>query len=122
MTTRSQRTVTFEEIKPFKRDFKKLAKRYRTLRDDFEVLKKVLRVSPEARPPFSFEISGLGLDTCVIKVRKMACRSLPGRGANTGLRVVYAHFEEDERIVFVEIYFKGDKENEDRERILNHFE
>jgi hypothetical protein len=51
----------------------------------------------------------------------MACRSLPGRGSNTGLRVVYAHFEEEERIVFVEIYFKGEKENEDRERILEFF-
>lgn len=122
MITKNLRTVTFEELKPFKRDLKKLAKRYKTLRDDFGILKKVLGVSPEARPPLSFEIDGLGLETCVIKVKKMACRSLPGRGANTGLRVVYAHFEENERIVFVEIYFKGDKQNEDRERILEHFE
>lgn len=114
--------MTFEEIKPFKKDLKKLRKRYRTLPDDLETLKKVLRVHPEARPPFSFEISGLGLESCIIKVRKMACRSLPGRGSNTGLRVVYAHFEEEERIVFIELYFKGDKENESRERILDFFE
>jgi hypothetical protein len=114
--------VTFKEIKPFKRDLKKLKKRFRSLPDDFTTLKKVLRVHPDARPPFSFEISGLGIETCVIKIRKMACRSLPGRGSNTGLRVVYAHFEEEERIVFIEIYFKGDKENEDRERILEFFE
>ncbi|MDR8389939.1 hypothetical protein NC796_02235 [Aliifodinibius sp. S!AR15-10] len=113
--------MTFEELKPFKRDLKKLSKRYRTLRDDLEILKKVLRVSPEARPPFSFEIGGLGIESCVIKVKKMACRSLPGRGANTGLRVVYAHFEGDEKIVFVELYFKGEKQNEDRNRILEHF-
>lgn len=114
--------MTFEEIKPFKRDLKKLKKKLRSLPDDLEVLKKVLRVRPDARPPFSFEISGLGIETCVIKIRKMACRSLPGRGSNTGLRIVYAHFEDEERIVFVEIYFKGDKENEDRERILEYFE
>lgn len=114
--------MTFEEIKPFKKDLKKLGKRYRTLPDDLETLKKVLRVHPEARPPFSFEISGLGLESCIIKVRKMACRSLPGRGSNTGLRVVYAHFEEEDRIVFIELYFKGDKENENRERILEFFD
>lgn len=114
--------MIFEEIKPFKRDLKKLSKKFRTLKDDLKVLKKVLKVHPEARPPFSFEIGGLGLESCIIKVRKMACRSLPGRGSNTGLRVVYSHFEEEERIVLIEIYFKGDKENEDRERILEHFE
>lgn len=122
MITKSRRTVTFEELKPFKRDLKKLSKRYRTLRDDLEILKKVLRVSPEARPPFSFEIGAIGIESCVIKVKKMACRSLPGRGANTGLRLVYAHFKEEERIVLVELYFKGDKKGENRERIFKYFE
>lgn len=122
MITKNPRIVTFEELKPFQRDVKRLVKRYRTLKDDLKILKKVLRVSPEARPPFSFEVGGLELETCVIKVKKMACRSLPGKGANTGLRVVYAHFEEDEKIVFVELYFKGDKQNEDRERILEYFD
>jgi len=51
----------------------------------------------------------------------MACRSLPGKGSNTGLRLVYAWFEEEKRIVFIEIFFKGDKENEDRERIIEFF-
>ncbi|CAN5204714.1 hypothetical protein BH23BAC3_BH23BAC3_36020 [soil metagenome] len=114
--------MTFEEIKPFKRDLKKLKKKFRTLKDDLRVLKKVLKIHPDARPPFSFEVSGLGLESCIIKVRKMACRSLPGRGSSTGLRVIYAHFEEENRIVFIEIYFKGDKENEDRERIMEYFE
>jgi len=114
--------VTFEEIKPFKRDLKKLSKRFRTLPEDLEVVKKVLHVHPEARPPFSYEISGLGLDNCIIKIRRMACRSLPGKGSNTGLRIVYAWFEKEKRIVFIEIFFKGDKENEDRERIIAFFE
>ena len=113
--------MTFEEIKSFKRDLKKLSKRFRTLPEDFEVVKKVLQVHPEARPPFSYEISGLGLENCVIKIRRMACRSLPGKGNNTGLRVVYAWFEKEKRIVFIEIFFKGDKENEDRERIMDFF-
>ncbi|MEX0686192.1 MAG: hypothetical protein WD267_08885 [Balneolales bacterium] len=114
--------MRFKSIKPFTKDLKKLTKRFRTLPDDGETLKKVLTVSPDAHPPFSMEISGLGVKSCVIKVRKIACRSLPGKGSYTGLRLVYAWFEEEEKIVFVEIYFKGDKENEDRERILEFFE
>jgi len=57
----------------------------------------------------------------VIKVKKIACRSLKGRGVNSGLRVVYAYYKEEQKIVFVEIYHKGEKENVDRERILKNF-
>jgi hypothetical protein len=46
---------------------------------------------------------------------------LKGRGANSGLRLVYAHFEAMDKIELVEIYFKGDKENEDRGRILRNY-
>ena len=87
-----------------------------------EVIKKVLTVYPGERPPFSYRISGLGIHTCVIKIKKIACKSLKGRGAESGLRIVYAYFEEEERIVFIELYFKGNKENEDRERIQRNFE
>jgi mRNA-degrading endonuclease YafQ of YafQ-DinJ toxin-antitoxin module len=113
--------MTFSELDEFKIDFKKLIKKYRSLNDDLEIVKKVLTVEPGARPPFSFRISGLGINTCVIKVKKMACKSLKGRGVNTGLRLIYAHFENDNEIVFVELYHKGNKEQEDRRRILKHF-
>jgi hypothetical protein len=51
----------------------------------------------------------------------MACKALKGRGVNSGLRLIYAYFNEEQRITFVELYFKGDKENEDRQRILDNF-
>jgi hypothetical protein len=35
--------------------------------------------------------------------------------------VIYAYFEEKDRIELVEIYYKGDKENEDRERIIRRY-
>ncbi|MEI6433196.1 MAG: hypothetical protein WCP32_00005, partial [Bacteroidota bacterium] len=63
----------------------------------------------------------LGLTTCVIKVKKIACRALKGRGVNSGLRLVYAYFKEEERISFIELFHKNDKENEDRKRILENF-
>ncbi|HSZ34197.1 MAG TPA: hypothetical protein VK772_12855 [Puia sp.] len=113
--------MNFEELPEYKKDLKNLLKKYRTLTEDMEVVKKVLTVSPNERPPFSFRVDGLSIKTCVIKIKKIACRSLKGRGVNSGFRLIYAFFEEESKIIFVEIYFKADKENEDRERILNHF-
>ncbi|MBC8884014.1 hypothetical protein H9X57_13855 [Flavobacterium piscinae] len=113
--------IEFEEITPFKKDFKTLLKKYKTLVDDIELVKKVLEVLPEDRPPFSYRIDNLGIESCVIKVKKIACKSLKGKGVNSGLRLVYAYFKEEECIVFVEIYHKNEKENEDRDRILEYF-
>ncbi|MCG8307579.1 MAG: hypothetical protein MI975_09330 [Cytophagales bacterium] len=113
--------MTFDELEEFKKDLKRLLKKYRSLEDDLETVKKVLKVEPKERPPFSFRIDGLGLETCVIKVKKIACKSLKGRGVNTGLRLIYAHFEEEQSITLVELYHKNNKENEDRDRILNNF-
>lgn len=113
--------MNFEELPEYKRDLKDLLKRYRTLQDDLEVVKKVLTISPDERPPFSFRIDNLGIETCVIKIKKIACKALKGRGVNSGLRLVYALFKEEAKIVFIEVYHKNDKENEDRQRILTNF-
>lgn len=113
--------MTFEELAEFKKDLKTLTKKYRTLNDDLGVVKRVLEVSPDERPPFSFRIDDLGLKTCVIKVKKIACKSMKGRGVNSGLRLIYAHFHEENKIVFIELYHKNSKEIEDKERILNNF-
>jgi hypothetical protein len=113
--------MNFEELEEYGKDLKKLLKKYRTLGDDIAIVKKVLAVEPNERPPFSFRIDGLGIKTCIIKVKKIACRVMKGKGVNTGFRLIYAHFEEENRIVFVELYYKGDKENEDKERIMKYF-
>lgn len=113
--------MTFEELAEFKKDLKTLTKKYRTLNDDLGVVKRVLEVSPDERPPFSFRIDDLGLKTCIIKVKKIACKSMKGRGVNSGLRLIYAHFPEENKIVFIELYHKNTKEIEDKERILNNF-
>ncbi len=76
---------------------------------------------PDERPPFSFRIDNLDLKTCIIKVKKIACKALKGRGVNSGLRLVYAYFETEKKITFIELYHKNDKENEDRKRITDNF-
>jgi hypothetical protein len=52
----------------------------------------------------------------------IACKALKGRGINSGLRLVYAYFPESQKIIFIELYHKNDKENEDRARIIANFE
>lgn len=113
--------MTFDELTEFQKDLNNLLKKYRTLNDDLDVVRQVLSIEPYERPPFSFRIDNLGLETCVIKVKKIACKALKGRGVNSGLRLIYAHFKKEEKIVFIELYHKNDKENEDRQRILTHF-
>lgn len=113
--------MIFEELPEYKKDLKNLLKKYRTLNDDLDVVKKVLITMPDERPPFSFRIDNLGISTCIIKVKKIACKALKGKGANSGLRLIYAHFEEEGKIIFIELYHKNEKENEDRKRILENF-
>jgi mRNA-degrading endonuclease RelE of RelBE toxin-antitoxin system len=113
--------MTFDELNEYRKDLKKLCKRYRTIPDDMEVVKKVLDVNPKEHPPFSFRIDNLGIETCIIKVRKIASRSFKGRGVNSGLRLIYAHFESEDKIIFIELYHKSEKESEDRDRILRNF-
>ncbi len=113
--------ISFEELPEFRKDLKKLLKKYSSLNEDMEVLMKDLNDEPGQSRPFSFRIKGLGIETCVIKVKKIACKSLKGRGVNSGLRMIYAYFKEENRIVLVELYHKNNKENEDRARILDNF-
>lgn len=113
--------MTFGEIAEFKKDLKTLLKKYRTLNEDLAEVKVILKKKPKERPPFSFRIDNLGLETCVIKVKKIACKALKGRGVNSGLRLIYAHYVEEQRIIFIELYHKNDKENEDKQRIIENF-
>jgi mRNA-degrading endonuclease RelE of RelBE toxin-antitoxin system len=109
----------------FKKDLKKLSKRFRTIEED---LKTFIATQLNLYHKQGIDnkgvvvISGLGITTQVIyKARKFACRSLKGRGADSGIRVVYAYLKDEDKLEFIEIYFKGDKENEDRDRILRNY-
>lgn len=53
--------------------------------------------------------------------KKFACRSLKGKGVASGIKVIYAYFEQEDVIELVEIYYKGEKENEDRNRLLRNY-
>ena len=109
----------------FGKDFKKLSKRFRTLEEDFKTfLNTQLNLFHKQGIDNKgvLPISGLDISNPEIyKAKKFACRSLKGRGVNSGIRVIYAYWKEKDRLEFIEIYFKGDKENEDRERIVRNY-
>ena len=109
----------------FKKDFKKLEKNYPTLKQDLEVFVKTqLKLSHKLNIDNGgiVQISGLSITVPKIyKARKFTCKSLKGRGSHSGIRIIYAYFKDDDRIELVEIYFKGDKEKEDRKRILKYY-
>ena len=47
--------------------------------------------------------------------------ALKGKGAQSGIRIIYAYYEAEDWIEFIEIYYKGDKESEGRERVLRKY-
>ena len=109
----------------FEKDIKKLLKRFKTLEDDLEIfIKNELNLYHKLKIDNKgvFQVPGSKIeDPKIYKAMKFACRSLKGKGVQSGIRVIYAHFEEKDKIELIEIYYKGDKENEDRERILKYY-
>ncbi len=102
-----------------------MKKRFRTLDSD---LKNFIKVQLKMFHKLDidnkgiFEISGLGIKyPQIYKVTKFACKSLKGTGSRSGIRIIYAYYEKEDIIEFIEIYYKGDKENEDRERINKYY-
>jgi len=109
----------------FTNDLKKLSKRYHSLEEDLEIfIDKQLKLYHKLRIDNGgiFPISDLGIEyPKIYKARKFACKSLKGKGVMSGIRLIYAHFEDKDVIEFIEIYFKADKEKEDRNRVLKHY-
>lgn len=115
--------MNYDETEEFKRDFKKLLKKSPSLTDDLEVNKRYrieLFHCKEVDSRSIFEIQGVGNTTELkfFKVKKFQCRGLRGRGAKSGIRLIYSYFPLEQKIIFIEIYFKSKKLNEDRGRIL----
>ena len=121
-------TKIFNEISrlpEFEKDIKRLLKKFKTLEDDLKVfIEKELNLYHKLKIDNKgiFQIPGLQVESPKIyKAKKFACRSLKGKGVQSGIRVIYAYFEKEDKIELIEIYYKGDKENEDRKRILRYY-
>ncbi len=118
----------FNEIRKlteFKKDFKKLSKKFKTLDDDIETfINKQLKLTHKLGIDNKgvVHISGLGIEIPrIYKAKKFACKALKGRGGMSGIRIIYAYYEKEDVVEFIEIYFKGDKANEDKKRIIKNY-
>ena len=116
--------INYGETEEFIRDFKKLLKKFPLLTEDLEVNKQYrieLFHCKEIDSRSIFEIQGVGNSDKLkfFKVKKFQCRNLKGRGARSGIRVIYAYFPAEQKIVFIEIYFKANQRNENRQRIID---
>lgn len=91
------------KIKPvdgFKRDFKKLAKRYKKLEDDVKKVIVELKENPKA---------GTALQHNCYKIRM--ANSSTSTGKSGGFRVIYYFIDEINDLYLMNIYSKTQKEN-----------
>lgn len=112
--------LSYSETEEFKKDFKKLLKRYGTLEEDFQRMKRltielfhVMGIDNDS----CFKIPDFSVEHCIAyKVRKFACRCLKG-ACKSGLRVIYIYQDKLNLVTFIEIYHKSDKANNDYNRL-----
>jgi mRNA-degrading endonuclease RelE of RelBE toxin-antitoxin system len=113
--------INYKSTSSFEKDLKKLLKKFRSLEEDIEIAKKnaielyhihkIDNNSVEPIPNFCTQ------ELIICKIKKFACKSLRGRGVQSGVRIIYAYYVLNHTVDFIEIYFKGEAENEDKERI-----
>ena len=109
----------------FEKDLKKLLRRFASLEEDLQIFIKVAMNAFHKQNIDSravLQISELGIHSPKIyKAKKFACKALKGKGVQSGIRIIYAYHEEEDRIEFIEIYYKGDKASENRARIVRYY-
>lgn len=106
--------TNYNELPEFSKEFKRFAKKYRSLPDDLEEFKRVVDVAPLGNSKH-FSIITRNEQCAVVKAR-LFCRYLKG----SSLRIIYVFHRQNCKVEFIEIYFKGDKVNEDRKRIKEY--
>ncbi len=113
--------INYCETPEFQKEFSRLAKKYRTLSEDFELAKKATIELYHLRKLDNHSVFPIP-EFCagpvqILKLKKFACQSLSGKGVHSGIRVIYSFDPMNYQVEFLEIYYKGTKENENRDRI-----
>ena len=116
--------INYKNTEEFQHDLKRLLKKFPSLNADIEVaktftielfhLQKINKQAIFPIPNFCTE------ELKICKLKKFACKALKGRGVKSGIRIIYAYSVVTNAVDFIEIYFKGEAENEDRERIKQY--
>ncbi|MBU0998757.1 hypothetical protein KKG24_00390 [Patescibacteria group bacterium] len=116
--------MEFIFLPEFNKELNSLSKkRFRTLNQDLDLFKqRILIKYPRGYPPAVVAIDRLVIETEIYKVKHFRCRALKDKGSRSGIRIVYAYFPEENKIEFIQIYYK-EKDDVDcnRERILRYY-
>jgi mRNA-degrading endonuclease RelE of RelBE toxin-antitoxin system len=114
----------FSVTPEFEKDLRRLSKKFGSLPNDLETFRTALLSVLPDQLPGTVRIPGLGSSVRipVFKVRHFRCKSLQGKGSRSGIRIIYGYSQNENRILLLETYYKGDKGNEDRERILAYLQ
>ena len=115
--------IDYKESAGFKKDLKKLLKRFPTLLSDLGVAKKAaieLCHINELDNRAVFEIQGYGKEELrYYKIKKFACRSLKNRGNQSGIRIIYSYNKVTHTVDFIEMYHKADQADFTKSRLLS---
>ena len=116
--------IRYIEAISFQKTFKKLLKKYPSLRDDLEVAKvnaiELFHLSKIDNKSV-FRITGItpaDIESYVVK--KFACKSLKGSGVQSGIRLTYIYLPKLQEIVLIEIYHKNTSDIEDKSLIQEY--
>ena len=115
--------MQFRQSQKFSKELKRLGKKYRTLPSDVGKLQGVLQALPEGNG--SKHWNRLHVSECgrvaVFKVR-LSCAAMRGQSL---FRIVYAYNTQENEVVmidFIELYYKGEKSNEDQGLIREYLD
>lgn len=124
--------MNFKELPEFEKEFRKLSKKYASLPNDFDDLKKVLVIDPRLERLWEKWVKRVSwlwknLEWIeVYKIKRFRCFSICKNSKDSNLRIIYHYNEwegkiEFEKIEFIEIYHKNCKSNHDEKRIRENY-
>lgn len=103
--------IRFEQWGPFAKEFERLARKFRSLPRDLERFQKVLTLDPAGQS--QNRVTLRQTETVTVVKARLFCETL----RRNSLRIMYAYHKDTVTVVWIEVYHKADKPNEDRERI-----
>ena len=113
MPKASQQPITFTATPKFQKDFKKLYKRFRTLKADLGIVKLVIAKYPTGEDSRHAHILKTNPDRTIFLIkRRLVSRSTK----HSDFRIIYIYHKLQNTVTFIEIYFKGTQPNHNYQR------
>jgi len=99
--------MEFSETNEYTKAFKRLYKKYKTLDTDIANIKEIICCYPKGAGARHWNLLS-SIESCHVYKTRLMCRAVKG----SGFRLVYLYDEDADTFVLIEIYYKGDQENE----------